>query len=342
MSRNCSKCGDTTCNCAIIEGPGIGVTGTGSGASPYIVEADTVHVDTPTVTLTGNGGSTPLSAVVNPCGLTDNLNEVLSGSLLVKGAAPDCLAVLDPGMAGQAVVSNGTEFVLGDAASPNVIKYCDSVTGDSVGYGVIDGSNTTQVFLDLDNNPVASKPASWEPCCCDNGANPIATLTKTGGTPVFVDTGTLNPPDILLRSSPIGSLTLTNPSPSRSIEVIYANQYVKYIEAFNPRGWGVTFTPYLDPGTGTLAAELLNIGGGIKSVQFEGSSSIGSGGAGSNPAINYDATIGLPTPVLILPGASVVIRYQMTMQGGGFMNTLSSVRSYGFVFPQIFSQRFVS
>lgn len=177
MSRNCSKCGDTTCNCAIIEGPGTNVTGTGSGASPYIVEADIVHVDTPTVTLTGNGGSTPLSAVVNPCGLTDSLNEVSSGSLLVKGTAPDCLALLDPGVAGKAVISNGTGFVLGDAASPGVTNYCDSVTGDSVGYGVIDSALGVENYYDLNGTVVALRPASWEPCCC-GGSEILTTLAR--------------------------------------------------------------------------------------------------------------------------------------------------------------------
>lgn len=120
--KDCSKCGDATCNCAIIEGPGTNVTGIGSGASPYIVEADIVHVDTPTVTLTGNGGSTPLSAVVNPCGLTDNLNEVSSGSLLVKGTTPDCLGTLSPGLPGEVLTSDGVnaswEAPAGGAQTP--------------------------------------------------------------------------------------------------------------------------------------------------------------------------------------------------------------------------------
>lgn len=306
MARNCSKCGDTTCNCAVIEGPGVNITGIGTGASPYVVEADLVIADTTSVDLSGNGGSAALSATVkvkpaggisisatglevDECALTTGLNNVPSGQVLVKGADPDgCLGILEEGLPGQVLTQDaGGAAVWGDVLAP------------------------------------------------------IADLDITGGTPVFVDTGNLDPPDFVLRSTPIGSIDITNPSTSHSVEIVYANQYSKYAEAYNPRGWDVGFTPYLDPGNGILAPELLSIGGGIKSIQFEGTSYIGSGGAGTTPAVSSDTTIGIPTNIVIAPGATVTIRYKMEVQGSAFMNGISPVRARAYVFPRIFSQRFV-
>lgn len=226
-----------------------------------------------------------------------------------------------------------------------MIKWYDNA-GVYVGYaapvnGVIHYFTRNISGVITDNG--VTKPVLFDTTCCSTGEvlAPIADLDITGGTPVFVDTGNLDPPDFVLRSTPIGSIDITNPSTSHSVEIVYANQYSKYAEAYNPRGWDVGFTPYLDPGNGILAPELLSIGGGIKSIQFEGTSYIGSGGAGTTPAVSSDTTIGIPTNIVIAPGATVTIRYKMEVQGSAFMNGISPVRARAYVFPRIFSQRFV-
>lgn len=295
--KDCSKCGDATCNCAIIEGPGTNVTGIGSGASPYIVEADIVHVDTPTVTLTGNGGSTPLSAVVNLCGLTDNLNEVSSGSLLVKGVDPDCLAVLDPGVAGQAVVSNGTGFVLGDAASPNVIDYVDSVTGLPQGYGIIDSSNGTEKYYDLDGNIVASRPAEWVPQCCEGGG------VSPDYLPMQQAASTLGLTHAALGTfvgTPSSTLTFVNTSTTRSMEVIFqmgTNFEISVPDAF----WA----------TDRFLTEL-SVNGGAYSTVYNQALLAGGNYAGNTVGVQNSVSIDRLSVLTVLPGATLTLNIRAT------------------------------
>lgn len=353
----CGECAGCDCTMA---GDGIIFTATATG---YYASLDVQTVDSSTIDLSGAGTSvSPLTAtvIVDPdspiistptgldfdnCVLTDNLNDVTSGQVLVKGADPDCLAYLDPSTANKVIVSDGTEFVLGDAAAPEVVSYCDSTTGDPVGYGVIDTGNTLEKFYDLDGVPVASKPATWEPCCCCDGSSlGIVNFAITGGGAVSVDSGVAGiPPDTVLRSSPIGTMTITNSSPSSSIEVVYVNQYIRWSQAINPRGITVGFTPLSDPGTGTLAAEPLNMGAGFTTTQITGTVFIagGSGGAGSTEAVNTGSSIGFINTLTIGPGASKTIRYQITAQIASATNATGNIRVIGYAFPQIISRRFI-
>src|SRR5690349_3890549 len=65
MARNCG-CGNASCGCSIIQGPGVSITGTGTKADPYVVAATLASLsdvlsfqDTTTVDFTVTGDGTP-------------------------------------------------------------------------------------------------------------------------------------------------------------------------------------------------------------------------------------------------------------------------------------------
>lgn len=314
MARNCSKCGDTTCNCAIIEGAGTNITGIGSGASPYIIEADLVTVDTTSVDLSGNGGPTPLSAVVkvdparsitisgtgigvDECALTSGLNNVVSGQVLVKGTSPDCLAFLNPSVAGKAIVSDGTEFVLGDAASPNVIDYVDSVTGLPQGYGIIDSSNGTEKYYDLDGNIVASRPAEWVPQCCEGGGVSPDYLPMQQAASVLgithVALGTFV-------GTPSGTLTFVNTSATRNMEVIIqmgTNFEISVPDTF----WA----------TDRFITEL-SVNGGAYATVYNQQILAGGTYPGNTVGVQNSVSIDRLSALTVLPGATLTLNIRST------------------------------
>ena len=392
--KDCSKCGDTTCNCAIIEGPGTNITGVGSGASPYVVEADLVTVDTPTVDLSGNGGSTPLSAVVNPCGLTDGLNEVSSGSLLVKGTAPDCLATLNPGTDGQILTSNGTaaswedapvttfsiagqdggsesvtsgdtvtfngvngidvevvapdtvtvsfdscelvndltdisgghvliapladaciatlsegtpgqvltqdpsgSAVWADGSAPETVSYCDSVTGDPVGYGVIDSALGVEKYYDLNGTVVALRPVSWEPCCCDGGGGSADYLPMQQAASIL---GVTHAALGTFVGTPSGTLTFVNTSATRSMEVIIQMGTNFEIDVPN------TFWA-----TDRFTTEL-SVNGGAYATVYNQQILAGGNYAGNTVRVQNSVSIDRLSALTVLPGATLTLNIRAT------------------------------
>ena len=110
MTRPCG-CGGTlidTCNCAIVPGPNVTVTGTGTGEDPYVIGATTAAVqalDTESVDMTvsgaGTGGSPYLvSGDVRRNPAAGNLlTSTPSGLLVACTAVQDCVAeAIGPGL----------------------------------------------------------------------------------------------------------------------------------------------------------------------------------------------------------------------------------------------------
>lgn len=98
MGRNCSKCGDLTCTCAILAGNGVDVVGTGASETPWLVSA---KPDPAGPIIVGPDGIS-----LDPCLLVGA--DVPSGSLVVAGAAPNCLNTLEVGASGTVLTSDGT------------------------------------------------------------------------------------------------------------------------------------------------------------------------------------------------------------------------------------------
>lgn len=135
MGRNCSKCGDLTCTCAILAGDGVAVVGTGASETPWLVSA---KPDPAGPIIVGPDGIS-----LDPCLLVAPVRT--EGNIVVAGEDPSCLGTLSPGAPNQILISNGDvasweDFPLG----PSLAKGHGVNTGATLTTSYVDFATTTQ------------------------------------------------------------------------------------------------------------------------------------------------------------------------------------------------------
>jgi hypothetical protein len=133
MGTNCSGCGNVTCNCSIISGDGVNVSGIGSGAAPYIPKAVGDPAGPIVVTAAGIN--------IDMCLFGDNLDSSSLGRVVVQDKATGCLTFLENGSSCQilALSADGDNAVW---ANPiEVLSLVQEVVEPLVGETVVTSLN---------------------------------------------------------------------------------------------------------------------------------------------------------------------------------------------------------